>query len=268
MFSSAINAIRELGHSIGTSKRFIDNEFCIQELVEDLKSSSTTKKREGLKKITCMLQRGIALTECHVYILKMSETRDPLLKRMISYYLQYCSKNSTDTSRIEAADGDSENLPSASEKAQEEIVVGGAQKQIYNPEVAFEDQANSEKQTSESIFEQYTNTLLKDLGDKSGDIRNSALEFLAEMGEPELFPSFSRRIRKILQEGSAENKARSLLLLERLLAKDNGFLGRNNFVDEVMNIIKLGSFQLQICALKCINPATVSFIKKEKLIGL
>lgn len=256
MISNAFKMIKELGYSVHATQGFLEEDFTGPNIISDLNSSCLSIQKEGLKKIICMIQRGKEYAFYYPYVLQISDTRDASLKRLVNYYLRYCC--GTDQ-RISSS-------VNTSSHCKERTISTNSGSKNKSLNIGFGENDLIKKWGAEHVLGQCTNTLLKDLHDKDADLRNSALEFLISVADPESFTSFSRRIRKIMQSGSLENKARVLLLIENLLDKNSHFLEEYELVSDVLNIIRVAPFQLFVCGLKCLQSSSIRFVKNDEVV--
>lgn len=255
MISNAFKMIKELGYSVHATHGFLEDDFTGPSIISDLNSTCLSVQKEGLKKILCMMQRGREYAFYYPYVLQISDTRDASLKRLVNHYLRCCCSTDQRISPIDA---------SAHYKRRTASTYSGSKNTSLN--MVFGESDVVKKWGAEHVLGQCTNTLLKDLHDKDVDLRNSALEFLIRVANPESFTSFARRIRKIMQSGSLENKARALLLIGNLSEKDSHFLEEQELVSDVLSVIRVAPFQLFVCGLKCLQSSFIGFIKKEEVV--
>lgn len=255
MISNALSTLRELGYTIQASKKLITEDYCSSRVTEELSSSCKKIQREGLKKITCMLQRNKDCSSYYASVLGASDTPDPFVKRMASHYL--CRHISASAASYESGGRGMHGRQVPAEHQPKAL-----------PLLDFKIGATWRCERKENVICQCTNTLLKDLSDRNEDLRNAAIEFLIEVGDNESFPSFSKKLRRIMASGSDGNKVRIALLIERLVQNDPAFVEKNDLVGDVQQMIRLGPLQLQICALSCLSFIALRYIKKEDVLQM
>ncbi|RVD91567.1 vesicle coat complex subunit [Tubulinosema ratisbonensis] len=124
---------------------------------------------------------------------------------------------------------------------------------------------NEEK---ERVYEIYTNTLLKDLNDLDEEIKNSALIFLINLQTNSYFDSFFRKIKKLLEFGSLENKIYILILIREYSQRDINFIEKNELSNLILSFFKENNLQLQIYALQCLNTSLslLNQLSKEEVL--
>ncbi|KCZ74728.1 hypothetical protein H311_04304, partial [Anncaliia algerae PRA109] len=121
----------------------------------------------------------------------------------------------------------------------------------------------------ERLCEMYTNTLLKDLNDINEEIKNSAIEFLIFLKNIEFFPSFARKLKKILENGTIENQILILILIKEYSIINTNFIEKNELSGNIFSLFKENVLQLQIYALECLNttPPLLIQLQKEEIIN-
>ena len=255
-------ALRDISHTIGSSKSFIEKEPCSTDIVNDLGDPSPAVQRDALKKILCMLQRGKDCSEYHLSVLRVCSTADPQLRRMLNYYFRrvhLIAQNLPVLRRSGGAAGDQPVGDAGAASSERFGVIPEAPGSL-----AF---ASPGHRKRAGVLSGCRNSIMSDLSSGSNDLRNSAIECLVELADVGTLPPFLRKLRTILRSGTDENKARGILLLEKLLEECPRLLEEFELISEVLDIIKLGSFHLQVCAIKCVNRCIASFAGKKTLMS-